>query len=134
VRRLVLLLTAAATLGVGGWVALRAWRPNERPVTIPAGPDRVLVEVLNASGEDGLARRVTRALRARGFDVVYFGTAAFDTLQRTRMAVRRGDTLSAGRLRDALGVGLVVVDPNPRLLLDVSVLLGRDAAPLRFQP
>jgi len=36
---------------------------------------RIKVEVLNASGQRGLARRVTQYLRDRGFDVVSVGNA-----------------------------------------------------------
>jgi hypothetical protein len=85
------------------------------------------VEVLNAVGIDGLARDASLRLRARGVDVVFFGNAAIDTLTETRVVARRGNTALAREVRDALGVGVVEDAEDPRLLLDVTVLLGRDA-------
>jgi len=134
VRRI---LTATAAAGVIVLAAWLAWRAGEerRQRPIPGESGGVTVEVLNATGIAGLARATTRQLRHAGIDVVYFGTAPMDTLQRTRIAVRRGDSTSAVRIRAALGVGQVVVDPDPRLLLDATVLLGHDAAQLvDFRP
>src|SRR5512142_292102 len=49
--------------------------PGDHLYPIPGGDDRPLVEVLNASGRQGLARVGTRAIRRGGFDVVFFGHA-----------------------------------------------------------
>jgi LytR cell envelope-related transcriptional attenuator len=88
------------------------------------------VEVLNASGVDGLARTGTRVLRAGGIDVVDYGTAASDVghLDSTRILVRRGDAGSGERVRRVLDVGRVTVQRDSTLLVDVSVFLGRDFA------
>ncbi len=127
-RRLVLAGVLAGLLVLGA--AWAWWRSRGAPTApvIPGQDDRVVVEVVNGAGADGLARRVTRQLRADGIDVVYFGTAPYDTLSSTAIIQRRGDTLMAARVRKVLGVGQVRVDPDPRLLLDISVYLGRDLA------
>jgi len=85
-----------------------------------------MVEVLNGSGETGLARETTRHLRREGIDVVSFGTASADTFQVTRLLVRRGDSAVGWRVRDALGAGALSLAPDPDLLLDVTVVLGAD--------
>jgi hypothetical protein len=134
VRRILTAAGAAAVIALAAWLA---WRADEerRQRPIPGGGNAITDEVLNATGIAGLARATTRQLRHAGIDVVYFGTAAMDTLRQTRIAVRRGDSTTAVRIRAALGVGLLVVDPDPRLLLDATVLLGHDAAPLvDFRP
>lgn len=98
---------------------------------------RLVVEVLNASGRTGLARSGTRVLRRAGIDVVHFGNAAGSQglLDSTRILLRRGDAAAAHRVREALGVGKVVLAPEPDLLVDVSVLLGADfAPPLELHP
>jgi hypothetical protein len=64
-------------------------------------------------------------LRRRGLDVVYFGNAD-ESVDSTRVIVRRGD---AGRGRDvrlALGAGQIVVEPDTFRRVDVSVILGPD--------
>jgi hypothetical protein len=88
------------------------------------------VEVLNASGLDGLARTGTRVLREGGLDVVDYGTVSGEVgrLDSTRILVRRGDPAVGDRVRRVLQVGRVVVQPDSTLLVDVSVLLGRDFA------
>lgn len=127
-RRLGLIGVALAALAAAGWWILVRGSGGPRELPIPGDAERVTVEVLNATRVDGLARETTRLLRRHGIDVVYYGTAREDSLETTLVVVRRGDTTQAVRVRDALGVGSVVVELDDRLLLDVSVLLGFDAA------
>ncbi|HEX9729953.1 MAG TPA: LytR C-terminal domain-containing protein [Gemmatimonadales bacterium] len=124
---------SVATLIVVAVVAAVVWRVNPRPksVTPPLVPGEVIplaIEVLNASAIDGLARRATHYLRSQGLDVVSYGSAAGEPQDSTVLRVRRGDTTAAIPVRDALGFGRIVLDPDARLLLDVTVVLGRDAA------
>ena len=85
---------------------------------------------VNASGRIGDARAGTRLLRRAGIDVVYFGNVAPpETLDSTRIIVRRGDAQVGERVRAALGVGRVEVQRDSSRLLDASVLLGADFAP-----
>jgi LytR cell envelope-related transcriptional attenuator len=133
-RRLSGVLLLAAAGAALWWFVVRAPTPQEA-YPIPGEGDGATLEVYNASGRDGLARRVTRDLRHHAFDVVYFGTAPFDTLTTTLLKVHRGDTLQAAAIRDVLGTGIILVEPDPRALLDVSVFLGRDVrTPREFSP
>ena len=93
------------------------------------------VEVLNGSGRAGTARIGTRILRAAGIDVVYFGNATeSETLDSTRIIVRRGDETVGARVRAALGQGRIEVQLDRSKLLDVSVLLGTDFATSAHAP
>lgn len=81
----VVLLAAGALAGSGlsQWGLLGPAAPAGDPQgAAPVGstPDeRVRVEVLNGGGRADMARHATDHLRARGFDVVYYGNAdAFD--------------------------------------------------------
>src|SRR5947207_2088794 len=103
----------------------------------PLAAGRVTVEVLNASGTPGLAKVGTRVLRRAGIDVLTYGNApeTVGTLDSTRIVVRRGTEEVGRRVRRALGLGRVVVQPDSARLLDASVLLGADFAPrLEFHP
>jgi LytR cell envelope-related transcriptional attenuator len=94
---------------------------------IPSPGKRIRVEVLNGTRRPGFARTATRALRARGLDVVFFGTApAADS---TRIFVRRGDPGQGRQVAEALGAGRVVVQPDTLRRVDVSVVLGNDWRP-----
>lgn len=87
---------------------------------------RVRVEVLNASGISGLARRGTERLRARGFDVVYYGNARGFASDSSLVLDRVGDPDHAARVAEALGIEIVRTLPDTTLYLDVTVVLGSD--------
>jgi hypothetical protein len=121
-------------------VVVVAWRLTVRravpPIAHPIPGERLsyTVEVLNGTDVNGLARLVTLRLREAGIDVVFYGTAATAVGDSTVILVRGADSSAGAVVRDALGLGRVVVEPDPHLLLDVSVVLGRDAAALSRHP
>lgn len=122
-----------------GVAAAVVWRLTVHPgraaePRIPGDRIPYAVQVLNASGVDGLARAVTHRLREAGIDVVSYGTADSAGADSTKIVVRGTDAKAGDVVRDALGVGQVVADPDPHLLLDVSVILGRDLAPVDRNP
>jgi LytR cell envelope-related transcriptional attenuator len=103
------------------------------------GGQRIVVEVLNITRRGGLARTGTRVLRQAGIDVVGYGNAVPipERSDSTRILVRRGDRAAGERVRRALQVGTIVMQPDSTRLVDVSVLLGADfaaRAPLDFHP
>ena len=99
--------------------------PDVPAARAPAG-ERVRVEVLNAAGIPGLARVVTRTLRERGFDVVYFGNARGFSPESTLVIDRVGREETAREVADALEVVRVRSRPDSTLLLEVTVVVGRD--------
>lgn len=108
-------------------------KPQGYPV--PGEVLTVKIEVLNGTEVNGLARAVTRQLRRHGVDVVNFGTAAEQNHDSTLIVVRRGDSAAVFPVREILGKGRIVFEADPRLLLDASVILGRDlATALDFNP
>jgi hypothetical protein len=86
------------------------------------------VEVLNGTRRAGVARAATRMLRRRGLDVVFYGNADRAT-DSTQVIVRRGDPGRAQEVRQALGAGRVVVEPDSLRRVDISVILGPDFRP-----
>ena len=101
--------------------------PNAVKVLVPDDV-RIKVEVLNASGQRGLARRATFALRDAGFDVVRFGNdpAPRDS---TLVLARSGNDDWARLVARALGGARVESRPDSSRYLDVTVLLGGDWRP-----
>jgi LytR cell envelope-related transcriptional attenuator len=118
-----------------GAVLVTAWRltlhdrPTAAEYRVPGARVPYTLEVLNGTDVDGLAFAVTLRLRRAGLDVVSYGTAQSEPADSTLLLVRSADTAAGWAVRDALGFGRVVVEPDARLLLDVTVLLGRDAVP-----
>jgi hypothetical protein len=88
---------------------------------------RIKVEVLNATGTRGLARRATLFLRDRGFDVVASGTSK----------EQRGETLVIDRSNHPDWARLVAEvmsapmesRPDSSRYLDVTVLIGANWRP-----
>ena len=118
-----------------GWVMWRRSAGSRGALVIPGETAHVTAEVRNGTPVDGLAREVTERLRRAGIDVVNYGSGPDTTRDSTTILIRRGDSTAALRVRRALGVGRLVVRPDPHLLLDVSVLAGRDlAAALGLHP
>ena len=121
----------AALLAVVGALLVR--RPvHERPLAEvhprPLVRGRVTVEVLNATGRQGIARTATRILRGRGLDVVFVGNAD-SLLDSTRVVARRGDPQRATYVAEVLGAGDAEVETDTFRRVDVSVILGNDFRP-----
>ena len=93
-----------------------------REVTAPPNT-RVRVEIINATKTSGLARRVTRLLRDRGFDVVKYTTSS--TLQDSTLVLdRTGNPEWATLVGEALGGTRVEARPDTLRYVDVTVVLG----------
>jgi hypothetical protein len=107
--------------------SLRHDRVEGHAFDIPPADHPIIVEVLNGSGRDGLARLGARRLRRRGFDVVFFGNGP--AVDSTEVLARRGGDDNASRVARALGVGRVVTRRDSLLRVDVTVLLGPDFTP-----
>jgi hypothetical protein len=119
----VLVLLASMTLG------LRAGSTGAEifPVSVPApGSERVQVEILNGAGIDGLARATTDRLRARGFDVVFFGNAGAQAREISVVLDRGRNPEGAARVARELGIESVEVAIDTTLYLDATVILGPD--------
>ena len=118
--------------GVAAAVRLLVPPPPPAPRThaypIPSPERRITVEVLNGTRRAGAARAATRMLRRRGLDVVFYGNAE-STADSTRVIVRRGDPGAGRDVRQALGAGRVIVEPDTLRRVDVSVVLGPDFRP-----
>jgi LytR cell envelope-related transcriptional attenuator len=111
-----------------GWWIWRRPAAARSALVIPGEALHATVEVVNQTPVDGLARVVTERLRQAGIDVVNYASGPDTTLDSTSILIRRGDSTAALRVRRALGLGRVLVRPDSSLLLDVSVLAGRDLA------
>jgi len=132
-RRWIWLALIAAVIllaAVSGFLLRRSAREPVSPhaYVIPAVKGRLMVEVLNGTRRQGVARTATRMLRAHGVDVVFLGNA--DSAEGlTRVIVRRGDPERAHTVAGVLGAGKIVVEPDTFRRVDVSVILGEDFRP-----
>lgn len=89
------------------------------------------VQVLNGSETESSAQLAAGVLREHGFDVVAIGNADARNYQETLVLVRRGHPGVGRQVAGILGTGAVVEQRDPSLLVDVTVVLGRDYMPPR---
>jgi len=118
--RILVALLFVAVLAAGG---VTAAVPNDSLARAPRGV-RVRVQVLNATTVNGLARRATRWLRDRGFDVVEIG-ATRQRLDSSLVLDRSGHAEWAQRAARAMGGARVEARPDSSRYLDLTVLVGR---------
>lgn len=128
----VLALVTIAILWVGPWsgaVTSRGADPSPDPPerVVPAAT-RIRVEVLNASGARGVARRATAFLRDVGFDVVGSGNAPARA-DSTVVLVHSGRMEWGALAAKALGGARVEARPDSSRHLDLTILLGADWRP-----
>jgi hypothetical protein len=132
--RIALALTLAAViLFIASFIAgaRGGGRTTEPSATAldPIGSPRVRIEVLNGAGRAGIAREATERLRDRGFDVVYFGNDREFGRDSSVVLDRVGEEAAARAVADALGIAAVRTEPDSALLLEVTVILGKDWPP-----
>lgn len=120
-----------AVLVVGAlavWHATRPGQPGAGAADREPLPHRVEVQVLNGGTVAGLALAMTRRIRAAGLDVVLIDDARDSLRDSTRnvplVLVRRGDTTGVGRLRAMFDTVEVRDAPDPRPLVDLTVVFG----------
>jgi hypothetical protein len=115
-------------------VAAAAWIAHTRGIVASTpsverregGPIRV--EVLNGSGIDRAGLEVAEQLRGSGFDVVDVKNADRRDYERTIVLDRVGVAEYAAAVSRTLGAEAPVLQRNDDLLLEVTVILGRDLA------
>src|SRR5687768_2345528 len=122
------LVTTLSLTGRGRGGAAAAGESGALAYPIPPTDPRVVVEVLNTTGQTGLARVAARLLRGEGMDVVNVGNAG-PAAARTRVVIRRGDGEHARKVARALGGAEIVTERDTLRRVDLSVLLGADFKP-----
>lgn len=94
-------------------------------------PEEVIqLNILNASGQAKMSKKVMDFMRSRGFDVVEIGT--YHRVTDTSFVLDRiGDSLSASRVAVALGISHIRVAIDSSLFLRNTVVVGTDYKSLR---
>jgi hypothetical protein len=132
--RLKSLITTVTLLATGAlvgswWIA---WReadvlqtPNVEAATPQIG-NRLKVEVLNGSGEKGAAGKVGDLLLSLDYDVVTVDNAEHFDYETSVLLDRSGIGQPVADLGSRIGADSIVVAPDPDLLLDATLILGKD--------
>ena len=107
------------------------WSGIGRNLSIPETPFQI--EVLNGTGEPGVAREVTMRLRKMGIDVLIEGNAERFDYRETVLVDRKGNPALMRKLSRRLGVGRVVTQIQERPRVDATLVIGWDRERLRLQ-
>lgn len=111
----------------GGPASLLASETDARQLRAPEGV-RIRVQVLNTTKTRGLARRATRLLRDRGFDVVELGTVA-PTMDTTLVLDLSGHPEWASAVAKVMAPAHTRARRDSSRYLDVAVLVGSSWRP-----
>jgi LytR cell envelope-related transcriptional attenuator len=111
----------------GGPSPLLASVTGQQPVRAPEGV-RIRVQVLNTTKTRGLARRATRLLRDRGFDVVELGTVG-PTMDTTMVLDLSGHPAWADAVAKVMAPAHTRARRDSSRYLDVTVLVGSSWRP-----
>ena len=108
------------------------WRPNLPRLLRPVQAQVVRVEVVNGSGESGVASRAASFLRDGGFQVVEIHNAERSDYFATFVVARRTDLAGAKAVSRYLGGAPVIRQAWGPELADVSLVIGSDRSRLRL--
>ncbi len=125
------LIIIVALLLMAFSVAVR-WSGIGRNLSVPEDPFQI--QVLNGTGEPGVARKVTMQLRSMGIDVLIEGNAQRFDYQQTVLVDRKGNPELMKRLSRRLGVSRVITQIQERPRVDATLIIGWDRERLRLQP
>jgi len=115
-----------AFLTVAVYSSFKAYKVRNRMWYVKNVNPSIRVEVINATGIPGLARKVTFLLRQDGFDVVYYSSLK-DTIKKTVVVERSDSSMShAKHLAKWLGCKEVTIEWDYDKISDCALVLGLD--------
>lgn len=107
------------------------WRPTLPRLLQAEHPRVVRVEVVNGSGESGIASRAAAFLRDGGFQVTEIRNADRSDYFATLVVARRADVAGARAVARYLGGAPVIRQEWGPELADVSLVIGTDRSHLK---
>ena len=90
------------------------------------------MEVLNGTGEPGIARMITKQLRITGFDVVLEGNAPRFDFKESLLVDRRNNPCLMRKLSGILGCRRVLKQYRDDSEVDVTLIIGWDRDRLKI--
>lgn len=123
-------ITAASILAVIAFSLIVRWSGVEADY----GLDResFQIEVLNGTGETGLAMETAMELRTMGIDVLVVGDAERYDFAESILIDRKGNTDLMKRLSQFIGCRRVLKQIQPKPLVDATLIVGKDIEQLRI--
>ncbi len=89
-------------------------------------PQEIKVQVLNGSGKGGIAKRIRDKLVRNGFNVIEFGNAETQNYENTLILDRTGNMRKSLKIAGILKCRNVFPKINKFIMIDVTVIVGKD--------
>ena len=86
----------------------------------------IRLEILNGTGNPGLARRTAELYRSYGFDVVTVGNTEREGVEETIVVDRVGNEIFASRTAEIIRASLIDLQLEGQAGVDVTIVLGED--------
>ncbi len=132
---IVLSLAVAVTLFYAFFIRVTTVAPDPHRFDNPGNllGDIIQVNILNATGENGLAQQMMEYLRNEGFDVLGTDNYPDGILEKSVILDRIGNLDAAQQV--ALSIGLpasaISQDVRPEYFFDATVVIGKDFKEIR---
>ena len=97
------------------------------PQTLGKPKQQTRIQLWNGSGRAGLATELATYLRDGGFDVLEISNADRSDYRSTLVVNRTGNSEPARIVAEYLGTGHVIQQAGSQEMIDVTVIVGRDA-------
>ena len=117
---------------LGSWAWSRV--TSEGRPTRASSARTVRVQVLNGSGESGIATRVASFLREGGYQVVEVRNADRSDYFASMVVARRSELSNAREVAHYLGGPPLIQQAWDSELADITVLIGSDRSHLQLEP
>ncbi|MGQ9837079.1 MAG: LCP family protein [Cyanobacteriota bacterium] len=92
----------------------------------PILPQRLRIAVQNATGEQGMARRMVQQLARQGFSQAFAVEDSTQILPHTEILAQSGDREGAKQVRAAVSLGEIRVESTGILSSDITIRIGQD--------
>ena len=123
-------LIATAVILMGLSIVVR-WTDIGKNLSMPE--ESFQLEVLNGTGEAGVARDVTMKLRKMGIDVLIEGNAGNFDYRETVLVDRKGNPELMEKLSRRLNIKRVVTQIQEKPRVDATLVIGWDRERLRLR-
>ncbi|UCF06728.1 MAG: LytR C-terminal domain-containing protein [bacterium] len=90
------------------------------------------IEVLNGTGESGLAMQTAAGLRRMGIDVLIVGDAESFDFEHSLLIDRKGNPALVRKLSRLIGCPRVLQQIQERPLVDATLIVGEDSGDLKI--
>jgi hypothetical protein len=96
------------------------------------GDVHLQIEVLNGTGESGLAMQTAAGLRRMGIDVLIVGDANSFDFEQSLLIDRKGNSEPVRRLSRLIGCRHVLQQVQEHPLVDATLIVGEDSGDLKI--